>query len=163
MTSTPVGTYTVHPQHDSIVRMQTSRIGFTSFEIEAPVTAGELTVGEQESSLRVELALDRLRTNALMQGAARALVASGNGDTLVFTADGPGAADELLFVGDAQAGDVIVPMTMTAVVARADGSLLVLSLSGSAEFRDVHIPLPGMGGIRVITADLSATLAVTAV
>lgn len=80
MTSTPLGTYDVHPERSEPVRMQTSRIGFTSFDISAPVVGGPLEVGQASSSLRVELALDKLRTsNPLMQAAARALVASGDG------------------------------------------------------------------------------------
>ena len=161
MTSTPLGTYDVHPERSEPVRMQTSRIGFTSFDISAPVVGGRLEVGPTSSSLRVELALDKLRTsNPLMQAAARALVASGDGQTLVFDAAGPGAGEPLAFSGDAQAGDVVVPMTMQASISDGDG-VLHLDLTGSAEFHDVHIPLPGLGGVRTISCDLAASLAVT--
>jgi hypothetical protein len=160
--TTTVGTYDAHPDHSSYVRMKTSRIGFTSFELEAPVSRCELEVLRDRSRLEVELALAELRTsNPLLQSAARSLLSSGNGDTLVFTAAGPGAGGELVYVGDAVVGDVVVPMTMRAEVTHDDGDLLVLSLSGDAEFRDVNIPLPGMSGVRTITTTLVGSLGVT--
>ncbi len=161
------GTYDVVVERCTPVQMKTSRIGFTSFDVSAPITGGSLTVREGSSQLRVELALDELRTsNPLMQVAARSLVASGNGETLVFDAAGDhqGARTDgtLTFAGDAKAGDVEVPMTIDVSVGADDEGLLLLALIGTAEFNDVHIPLPGLSGVRTIGADLQATLAVAA-
>lgn len=151
------GRYDARPDPRTTVRLRTQRIGFLGvLDVEAPVVGGLLDVGSDQQ-LRVELSLSSLRTpNPLMQTAARALVHSGNGDVLVFHAAAR-PDDPWEFDGTARAGDVEVPMRVRVAPVEADRSLH-LDVTGWARFDDVHIPLPGLGGIRTIEADVSGRI-----
>ena len=143
-----------------MARLRTQRIGLMSFDIEAPVTSGRLQLAQTSSELELNLDLTELRVgNPLMQAAARSLVGSGENSRLTF--DAMGAADDLLrFTGTARAGDVEVPMEVTAALSETDHAITV-TLTGWARFTDVHIPLPGMGRVNTIEVDVSAEIPLT--
>ena len=73
---------------------------------------------------------------------------------LVFEAEG---AEDLEFTGVARAGDVSVPMSLTADV-ELDGEEAVARLAGTAHFEDVRIPLPGLSRIRAVDVQVSGEL-----
>ena len=150
-----LGSFVVDPDADTVVTLRTQRIGLMSFELKAPVTGGLLVLGGSSSELMLTLNIAEVRVgNPLMQAAARALVGSSDSSLLRF--DAYGADDDLLrFQGTARAGDVEVPMEIVAAVGPLGASLPV-ALSGWARFTDVSIPLPGMGRVNTIEADVSA-------
>ncbi|CAB4951090.1 MAG: hypothetical protein F2842_07190 [Actinobacteria bacterium] len=154
------GSFVVDPDADAdnVVMLRTQRIGLMRVELNAPVTGGLLVLGSSSSELMLTLNIAEVRVgNPLMQAAARALVGSSDSSLLRFDAEG--ADDDLLrFLGTARAGDVEVPMEITAAVGPLGASLPVV-LSGWATFTDVSIPLPGMGRVSTIEADISGRVA----
>ena len=157
MTDLVTGTFTAAPTAETVARLRTQRIGLMSFDIEAPVTAGHLQLAATSSELELSLDLTELRVgNPLMQAAARALVGSGENSRLTFDAMGSDD-DRLRFTGTARAGDVQVPMEVTASLAEAD-DVITVTLTGWARFTDVHIPLPGMGRVNTVEVDVSADI-----
>lgn len=160
--SAPVqGSFIVAVESDPWVKLRTQRIGLMSFDLEAPVTAGQLDLSKSGSELQLTLNIAEVRvTNPLMQAAARALVGSGDNATLVF--DAVGADDDpLRFLGTARAGDVEVPMEVSASLGETQ-SPLPITLTGWARFTDVKIPLPGMSRVNTIEVEVSAIIAFVA-
>jgi len=151
------GTFVVDTTGDPMVRMQTQRIGLTSFDLQAPITEGRIDLTGAASELWLRLDLARVRVgNPLMQAAARALVGTDENSRLSFHAHSD-PDNPLRFSGQARAGDVVVPMEVTASV---EGSTapLALTLVGWARFTDVHIPLPGMSRVNTVEVDVSAAV-----
>ncbi|MEZ5115947.1 MAG: hypothetical protein R2737_06740 [Candidatus Nanopelagicales bacterium] len=165
----PPGSWQIDIAGPPLVHLKTARIGLIRLEASAPVLGGVFRLGagdagagdtggdtQDGTGLRLELGLDQLTTgNPLLQAAARVLVSRGNGERLVFdarAAAGTTHGGPWDFAGDARAGDVVVPMTVTAQ--HAGGGRL--TLGGSATFQDVHIPLPGLSHLNEISFEVAS-------
>jgi len=157
VSDSPLGTFVASPTDATVARLRTQRIGLMSFELEAPVTSGRLELSATRSELMLTLNIAEVRVgNPLMQAAARALVGSGESATLTFDAYGQDD-DAMHFAGTARAGDVEVPMEVTAAVDE-QGDAVTITLTGWARFTDVKIPLPGMSRVNTIEVDVSAAI-----
>lgn len=152
----PTGTWSL--QSGPLITLQTERIGVTSLEVTAPVTGGRLHVVKSTVSLRLEMSLAKLKaSNFLMQGAARALVKRFDGDLLIFEAEGPAATVPWAVSGNAQAGQVDVPMSVEATPQPGDSPRDLL-LGGTVTMEDISIPIPGLSGIESVTFTIGGTV-----
>lgn len=154
--SQPTGTWDIKP--DTLIKLQTEKIGITSLEVTAPVTGGRLHVVTHTVSLRLEMSLEKLKaSNFLMQGAARALVKKFDGDLLIFEAEGPSAVHPWAVSGNAKAGAVDVPMSVEATPQPGDAPSQLL-LGGTVTMDDIAIPVPGLSGITSISFTIDGTV-----
>ncbi len=151
------GSFAAAPTDRTVVNLKTGRIGLMRLDLQAPVLGGHLNLAKSSSDLEIVLDLGQVRTgNPIIQSAMRSLVGTGQDSHLVFQA--AGAADDLLrFEGQAQAGDVVVPMEVTAVITGSAPKLKV-ELTGWARFTDVHLPLPGMSRVDSIEVDVNTEI-----
>ena len=153
------GTWAIKP--GALITLQTETIGVTSLEVTAPVTGGRLHVVTRTVEIRLELSLEKLKaSNFLMQGAARALVKKFDGDQLLFDAQGPASAHPWEVSGNAKAGQVDVPMTVSATPQPTDQPAQLL-LGGTVTMNDISIPIPGLGGITSVTFTIGGTVDLT--
>ncbi|MDI1290011.1 MAG: hypothetical protein PSX37_08720, partial [bacterium] len=153
------GTWTVRAVDGADVRLRSGRIGLMSVDVSAPVTAGDLQVDGEQVRLRLTLALDKLRTNFVMQGAARSLIKRNNAHALTYSGNGR-SGQPWQVNGAAVAGDVTVALSLTVTpVGPANDPMSEIELVGSAELGTIHLPLPGLGTVDNFAFDVDARLA----
>jgi len=143
------------------VRLRSGCIGLVSIDATAPVSGGELIVGDPEVIFRLRLDLQKMKAgNFLMQAAARSLVSSHGVTALDY--EGRGSATETGWAvsGTAVAGTINVPLDLAITTADPhDSPLSEIDIAGSASVGTVTIPLPGIGTVEDFGFDLEARLA----
>lgn len=157
------GTWSVHAVDGADVRLRSGRIGLMSVDVSAPVTSGDLHVDAERVRLRLTLALDKLRTNFVMQSAARSLVKRNDAHALSYEGHGTPGEQSWQVSGAAVAGDVTVELSLTVTpVGPAHDPMSEIDLVGSAELGTIHLPLPGLGTVDDFAFDVDARLALRA-
>lgn len=126
----------------ALVRLASARIGLMSMDGTAPITTGSLAFDDDSVTLDLEIALDQVKANLLLQTAARSLVRQHGATRLVFQARGARVDGPMTVTGTAQAGDVLVPMTLTIERIGVEARIF-----GTANLGQVDLPLPGVGRI----------------
>ncbi|MDQ1246497.1 MAG: hypothetical protein QG597_865 [Actinomycetota bacterium] len=140
---------------DSQITLKTSRIGLFAIHAHAPVTDGVATIADGSVTLEFSVAIDQVTTgNPLLDPEVHALVHSGSDGRLVFRGEGGSLAE---LTGEATAGNISVPLELCASPTPGSGSMDV-KLNGKTEFRDIHLPLPGMGHIKQVDVDIDGLL-----
>lgn len=135
----------------STISLKTSRIGLLSVHAHAPVIDGSVRIADGDVSLEFVVAINQVSTgNPLLDPEVHALVNSGSDGTLRFEGTGASLA---VVTGHAQAGNVKVPLELAAQP-QSSGDDLPLQLKGKTTFRDIHLPLPGMGHINHVDIDI---------
>ena len=130
----------------SSMHIRTNRIGLLTIHATAPVVDGTIT----EEALSFTVRIDHVDTgNPLLDPELHALIHQLTTGVLTFT--GQRAGD--VFSGQAQAGEIVVPLDLSA--APDSGALRV---EGTSRFQDIHVPLPGLGHIRHLQVDIDGTL-----
>jgi hypothetical protein len=131
--------------------MRTSRIGLLSVHAHAPVIDGHASIADGEVTLTFVVAINEVSTgNPLLDPEVHALVNSGSDGRLTFTGTGASLAE---VTGHASAGNVTVPLELAARPQSGDPQL-PLELTGKTTFRNIHLPLPGMGHISHVDIDI---------
>jgi hypothetical protein len=154
------GSWTVHAVDGADVRLRSGRIGLMSVDVSAPVTAGDLHVNGDQVRLRLTLALDKLRTNFVMQSAARSLIKRNDAHALSYEGLGTRGDQPWQVSGAAVAGDVTVELSLTVTpVGPLHDPMSEIELVGSADIGTVHLPLPGLGTVDNFAFDVDARLA----
>jgi len=157
------GRWTVQAVDGADVRLRSGRIGLMSVDVTAPVTAGELSVDGDQARFTLTLALDRLRTNFVMQSAARSLIKRSDAHALVYDGTGAAGSGPWNVTGAAVAGDITVELALTVTpVGPADDPMAEIELVGSADIGTVHLPLPGLGTVDNFAFDVDARLTLAA-
>lgn len=127
------------------MHVRTNRIGLLSFQAVAPVIEGELTSSRLEFTVRI----DEVSTgNPLLDPELHALIHRITSGTLTFTGDFADGS----YAGQAQAGSIVVPLTLTA------SGESPMNLAGRSQFSDVRLPLPGLSHIRRLEVDIDGHL-----
>lgn len=126
----------------AVVRLTSARVGLLSMDATAPITSGSIAYIDASITLDLDIALDQLKANLLLQTAARGLVKQHGATRLSFQASGQRDGQPIRVSGSAQAGDVVVPMTLT--IERVGVEARVF---GTASLGSVDLPLPGVGRI----------------
>lgn len=143
------------------VRLRSGKIGLVSIDATAPVSGGELVLGEHDVVFRLRLDLQQMKTgNFLMQAAARSLISSNGVTGLDY--EGRGSATETGWTvsGTAVAGTIDVPLDLViAAIGPSESPLSEIDIAGSAQIGTVHIPLPGLGTVDDFGFDVEAKLA----
>ncbi len=155
------GDWAVHTVDGAEVRLRSGRIGLVNVDVTAPVSGGELEIGDAGTRFTLRMALDQLRTrNFLMQAAARTLVTRHDAHVLAYDGSGDEMPSGWHVTGHAVAGtiDVELELRITAV-GPPDDPMREIELVGSANLGTVHLPLPGMGTVEDFGFDVDARLA----
>lgn len=157
--TTHEGSWSVHTLDGADVRLRSGRIGLMSVDVSAPVTAGELHVTGSGVRLTLTLALDRLKTSFMIEGAARSLVKRHDAHALGYEGAGPVSESPWEVTGTAGAGDVTVDLVLTVTpVGPAPDPMSEVELVGSADIGTVHLPFPGLGTVDDFAFDVDARL-----
>lgn len=131
----------------SRMHVRTNRLGLVSIQATAPVLDGEVS----DTTLTFTVRIDQVTTgNPLLDPELHALIREITRGTLTFSGERSGDT----FEGRAQAGSIVVPLSLNTHGA-ADGPL---EISGSSQFADVHVPLPGLGHIKRLVVDIDGRL-----
>jgi hypothetical protein len=158
-----VGSWKVKTIDGADVRLRSGSVGIMDIDITAPVSGGELTVTEDAARFTLRLDLGELRTNFLMQSAARKIVSRNDAQVLSYEGNGPSSDSPWQVTGHAKAGsvDVELALALTPCGPAAD-PMAELEVKGSASLGTVHLPLPGLGDIDDFAFDVEGRFALTA-
>lgn len=158
MTSDLAGQWTIEPRVGE-VDVRTGKIGPLKFNARAPVDGGELQWNPAEVQLQLRIAIGELRTGSrLLDMEARALVRRGSDGILTYRGAGLPVEAAIEFSGEAKSGNVLVPMSMSGRAEPDASDRAWFDFSGVATFDNVHIPLPGLSGVRRIDLNFSGRL-----
>ena len=138
----------------SQVRLTSARIGLMSMDATAPISHGSITCQDETVTLDLEISLDQLKSNLLLQSAARALVKQHSATRLTFHATGPLDTHPWQVTGTAVAGDVEIPLTLS--LTRTGDTA---HATGSANLGTVDLPLPGVGRLEDFSFSVDAQVA----
>lgn len=131
---------------ESSMHIRTNRIGLLTIHATAPVVDGTVS----DSDLRFSVRIDHVDTgNPLLDPELHALIHQLTSGVLTFT--GQRAGD--VFSGRAQAGEIVVPLDLSAATDAG-----ALKVAGNSTFQDIHVPLPGLGHIRHLEVDIDGHL-----
>lgn len=130
----------------SSMHIRTNRLGLLAIHATAPVVNGTVS----DTDLHFTVRIDQVDTgNPLLDPELHALIHELTSGELTFT----GRRDGEVYSGQAQAGNIVVPLALSA----ADGAGM-LQVEGNSSFSDVHVPLPGLGHIRHLEVDIDGRL-----
>lgn len=140
----------------STISLKTSRVGLMSFHAHAPVVDGSVLIGDGDVELQFDVAIDQVATgNPLLDPEVHALVKSQSDGKLRFK----GSGSELgTLTGTATAGTITVPLELVAAQSPTHNDGVDLQINGQTSFKDIHVPLPGLGHIKHIDIDISGVL-----
>lgn len=142
------------------VRLRSGKVGLMDVEVTAPVSGGELRVAKDAVHLTLHLALDELRTNFLIQGAARKIVTRNNAHILSYQGRGPWSDEPWHVTGHAKAGSVDVELTLAlSPSGPTSDPMAEIAVTGSASLGTVHLPLPGVGTVDDFAFDVDGRFA----
>ncbi len=143
------------------VRLRSGGSGLMSVDVKAPVRSGTLQVVGAIATVHLVLALDKIKTgNFLTEAAARSFISGYRAHDLVYFGQGPRDGRAFNVSGRATAGslDLEISLVISAIAASPKPEV---ELVGSANFGQVHIPLPGMGTVDNMSVDIDAKLAIS--
>jgi hypothetical protein len=152
------GSWTLTKIDEADVRLRTGEATAMNVDVRAPLRSGSLHITKGEAVLNLVIALDRLKTgNFLTESAARAFITGYRAHDLVY--EGSGAAESRTFgiSGQAKVGtlDLAIGLHVTLLGQEHPSEV---ELQGSANFGQVHIPIPGMGTVDELLVDIDAKL-----
>ena len=153
------GKWNVDPA-SGLMSLKTKRIGIFKVNAKAPVVGGFVDWVKPTARLEVRLDINQIKTGyAILDPQFKKLIASGSDGILVFDGEGKNIGPEISYIGKAQAGDVVVDMTVTGIPdGDEDSAERSMTVSGTATFDDVSIPVPGFSGIKSIDIHIEGTL-----
>ncbi len=158
MASDLTGRWKIEPRSGQL-DVQTGRVGPLSFSARAPIEGGEVHWDPARVQLQLLIAIGELKTGSrLLDLEARGLVRRGSDGILTYLGAGQPVEEEIDFAGEAKSGNVLVPMSLRGTAEPDSADRAWLDISGIATFNDVHIPLPGLSGIRRIEVKVSGRL-----
>jgi hypothetical protein len=130
------------------VRLRSGKVGLMDIDVTAPVSGGHLRLTEDAVHLTLRLDLGALRTNFLLQGAARRIVSRNDAQVLSYAGEGMATVLPWHVTGHAKAGSVDVELTLAITpCGPATDPMAEIDVSGSASLGEVNLPLPGLGKI----------------
>ena len=156
-----VGSFTFLAIDGAEVRLKSGSSRLMNLELKAPVRSGSLHIVDSIATMKLVLALDKIKTgNFLTDTAARTFISGYKAQDLIFQGSGPHNGSSYDVSGNAQAGDLDVQMLII-VTAVANSAQPEVELTGSADFGTVHIPLPGIGTVDNMNIEVDARLAIS--
>jgi len=118
-----------------------------AFTLGAPIDSADLLVSE-EVSLTLGIAIDKVSAgNFLLDAALRGFLVSAGAQELFFAGTGALSDGAVQIEGLAKAGQVLVEMALDVAPAAAASAALAVDITGSAVFKDVNVPIPGVGSL----------------
>lgn len=140
----------------STISLKTSRVGLMSFHAHAPVVHGTVRIDDGDVEVQFDVAIDQVATgNPLLDPEVHALVRAQSDGRLRFQGNG---ADLTALTGTASAGTISIPLELVAAESQTTDDGVDLQINGQTSFKDIHVPLPGLGHIKHIDIDISGVL-----
>lgn len=131
----------------SEMHVRTNRLGLLTIHATAPVVDGAVS----DTTLTFTVRIDQVATgNPLLDPELHALIREITRGTLTFS----GEHNEGVYEGHATAGSITVPLSLS--TSGSNGG--PLEVSGTSQFSDVHVPLPGLGHIKHLVIDIDGRL-----
>lgn len=156
------GEWQVDPD-SGIISLKTKRIGIFKVNAKAPIVGGLASWSKSEARLQVDIDINQIKTGySILDPQFKKLIASGSDGILVFTGEGVNAPVDISYAGKAQAGDVVVDMTVVGNLAgETDLAAQSMAISGTATFTDISIPVPGFSQLKSIDILIEGMLQLT--
>lgn len=128
------------------MQIKTSRIGLLTIHAKAPIVDGQVS----DDDLTFTVRIDEVNTgNPLLDPELHALIHELTSGTLTFN----GRRDGDVYSGSATAGEISIPLDLSATIEQSE-----IVVAGTSTFRDVHVPLPGLGHIKHLAVDIDGSL-----
>lgn len=144
------------------IELVTSKIGLFSVKAHAPIIGGEADWQPDDADLKLLIGIDQAKTgNPLLDPQLRSFIKRTSDGILTFEGSGHVHDDEVNFSGEAWAGTIRVPMSLTGDSAGELDHERDVQIKGSATFTDVSIPLPGFSKVREIDIHITGFLKLT--
>lgn len=140
----------------STISLKTSRVGLMSFHAHAPVVDGEVHINDGDVQVQFDVAIDQVATgNPLLDPEVHALVRAQSDGRLRFQGSGSQLG---ALTGTASAGTITIPLELVAAESQTTEDGVDLQINGQTSFKDIHVPLPGLGHIKHIDIDITGVL-----
>ncbi|MDP2287049.1 MAG: hypothetical protein Q8M73_00575 [Actinomycetota bacterium] len=117
------------------------------FTLKAPIDSADVVIAE-DLTLSLGVRIDQVSAgNFLLDAALRGFLVSYGAHQLFFAGTGELAADPVELTGVARAGQVAVDLVLDLRELASTEQSLVLGVTGTAVFKDVDVPIPGVGSL----------------
>ncbi len=154
--SFPAGTWIL--EHTQPVLTLTTEVKGRSFTLKAPIDSADVTVA-QDVTLTLGVGIDHVSAgNFLLDAALRGFLVNYGAHELFFAGTGVLDADPVGLGGVAKAGQVSVDLTLELREVSSSPQNLVIDIAGTAVFKDVDIPIPGVGSLDQLSLAVQAQL-----
>ena len=141
----PQGSWVLGPAQPTLT-LQTDVKG-RAFTLKAPIDSADVTVTD-DVTLSLGVRIDQVTAGSfLMDAALRGFLVSYGAHELFFVGTGSSASQPVTLSGVAKAGQVAVDLTLALNEESSDEQTLVLQVTGTAVFRDISVPIPGVGSL----------------
>ena len=152
----PAGSFILAPTHP-VLTLQAEVKG-RPFTLKAPIDSADVLVAD-DVTLSLGVRIDQVSGgNFLLDAALRGFLVNYGAHQLFFAGTGELAADPVELSGVAKAGQVSVDLTLQLRELSSSPESLVLEVTGTAVFKDVDVPIPGVGSLDQLELAVSTQL-----
>ncbi|MDO8732423.1 MAG: hypothetical protein Q7L55_07625 [Actinomycetota bacterium] len=152
----PAGSWSLQQTHP-VLTLQ-SEVKGRPFTLKAPIDSADVTVAE-EVTVSLGVGIDQVTAgNFLLDAALRGFLVNYGAHELFFTGTGDAKADPVTLGGLAKAGRVAVDLTLELGEISSTAQALVIDVTGTAIFKDVDVPIPGIGSLDQLALAVHAQL-----
>ena len=152
----PAGSWILMPTHP-VLTLQADVRG-RPFTLKAPIDSADVLVGE-DVTLSLGVRIDQVTAgNFLLDAGLRGFLVNYGAHQLFFAGTGELESDPVQLSGVAKAGQVAVDLTLALGTLSAASTSLVLAVTGTAVFKDVNVPIPGIGSLDQLELAVSTQL-----
>jgi hypothetical protein len=152
----PDGAWVLEQTHP--VLTLTTEVKGRPFTLTAPIDSADVTVAD-DVTLTLGVAIDKVSAgNFLLDAALRGFLVNYGAHELYFAGTGAWVADHVELGGLAKAGQVTVDMTLELREVSRSANSLVVDVTGTAIFKDVDVPIPGIGSLDQLALAVHAQL-----
>lgn len=152
----PAGSFILGPTHP-VLTLQAEVKG-RPFTLKAPIDSADVLVAD-DVTLSLGVRIDQVSGgNFLLDAALRGFLVNYGAHQLFFAGTGELAADPVELSGVAKAGQVSVDLTLQLRELSSSPESLVLEVTGTAVFKDVDVPIPGVGSLDQLELAVSTQL-----
>lgn len=141
----PSGSWILGPNHPELSLQ--AEVKGRPFLLKAPIDSADVLVAT-DVTLSLGVRIDQVTAgNFLLDAALRGFLVNYGAHQLFFAGTGDLAAEPVELGGIAKAGGVAVDLTLALSEISSDAQSLLLEVTGTAVFKDVDVPIPGIGSL----------------
>ncbi len=154
--SLPVGSWSL--DHTQPVLTLQADVKGRPFTLKAPIHSADVLVAG-DVTLSLGVGIDQVTAgNFLLDAALRGFLVNYGAHELYFAGTGRAQADPVHLSGVAKAGRVAVDLTLELRAVSSSALALVIDVTGTAVFKDVDVPIPGVGNLEQLMLAVHAQL-----